>query len=616
MTTKRSPLLDIAGKQSERITFAGTVTAEGRRLRGSVQLAGQRTWRNGEWLEVDPAALVAADASDVVARLDHDPGKVLGRTSNSTVRLSRTDQGIDYEVDELPNTTYANDTLELVRGGYITGSSFEIEGMRSTFLTDPEDGSRIRRITHIDRLTDVSPVFHPAFTASSVAAFSKETPMSDETTTAPETPAATVNPPAPAPEPKSATFAEKPGVVAQFAAAARQLTTEQIADVMDNIMAESGGDLSGEMLERYEAFASVHAERTAVSTEERDRASRMKALHDLRLGRVPKAPTESGLVASDDYREAFNRYIRGNITAMEQFAQSIAGDGTQGGYTVPEDFRTKITETMAAYGGIQQEAEELTTGDGRALPWPTNNDTANSAAVASEGSAPASGGADLVFGEVSLGAFSIAATGAGNAPLKVSWELLQDSQIDFAAFVARKLGERLGRKKAALYATGVGTTEPFGLLAKTPDSMTATTMFAALVEHMFQVNEAYRSGGNCRWVMSDTTLAKVYGSVDLNGRPLFIPSADASGAGRPAGTLLGFPVRLDQGAGNLVAFGDIRAGYIIRNVRGIEVVVDPYNNTATRQNAYHAWTRTDANIQDSAAVSVSDYSSVTADATA
>ena len=79
----------------------------------------------------------------------------------------------------------------------------------------------------------------------------------------------------------------------------------------------------------------------------------------------------------------FARYIRtGDRAVMEQFAQAITGDGTQGGFTVPEDFRSKITETLKAFGGIQQEAEVIETGDGRALPWPTNNDTANSAAAA------------------------------------------------------------------------------------------------------------------------------------------------------------------------------------------------------------------------------------------
>lgn len=587
---------------TERYTFAGKVDSDGRRIRGSVQLTGQRTFRNGEYVEVDPAALLKADASGAVARFDHDPSKVLAKMANKTLTINRTADGFDYETAELPNVSYANDALELVGGGYTGGSSFEIDGIRSKFTTDPDTGIRVRRITSIKRLVDVSPVFDPAF-ASTAAAFSKEQDVDDETTPVEEAPK----------EPKP-TFTEQPkSGKDEWAAFARDLGTDQIEATLDQLFESAKGDLHGEHLDRYEGFAIELQRRKREGAEVRARAERMEALHNLRLGRSPKSP-ESGLYESDEYAQAFGRYLKtGDRALMEQFAQSIAGTGPEGGYTVPEEFRDIITESQKAFGGIQQVAEVITTGDGRALPWPTNDDTANTAVIATEGSAPGSAGADLVFGEVALGAFSIAATGAGNAPLKVSWELLQDSAIDIAAFVGRKLGERLGRKSAAYYATGTGTTEPFGLLAKTPDSLSASTMFAALIEQSFLVDSAYRTGGNATWVMSDTTLAKVYGSVDQVGRPLFMPNAEASGAGRPAGLLLGYPVRLDQGAGELVAFGDIRAGFIIRRVRSIEVVVDPYNNTATRQTAYHAWMRTDSAVQDGAAYSVADYTSIDPD---
>jgi phage head maturation protease len=81
---------------ADRITFAAKVTTEGRNIRGSVQIAGQRIRRHGEWLEIDPAAIVKADASGVVGRWEHDPHKVLGRPSNGTLTLSRTDQVIEY----------------------------------------------------------------------------------------------------------------------------------------------------------------------------------------------------------------------------------------------------------------------------------------------------------------------------------------------------------------------------------------------------------------------------------------------------------------------------------------------------------------------------------------
>lgn len=602
---------------SERMIFASTVTAEGRRLRGSVHIEGKRTPRNGELWEIDLNALHRADRSGSVLAIGHqafdgqsyDPLRTVARFDNDSLRVTPTAVGFDYETDELPHTTYANDALELARAGVLGGTSFEIFGLKSKVTVEPGN-VRVRRFTSIAQFGAVTPVVEPAF-PSTVQTFSKETVVSDTI----DEPQADV-PPAPKPaEPAKFSEAPKSGKD-EWAAFARDLSTEQIEATLDQVFSAAKGDLKGELLDRYEGFAQELQRRKRDDAETKARAERMEALHNLRLGRVPRAP-DGELFASADYRHAFTAYLRsGDTRHVEQFAQSIAGTGAEGGYTVPEGFRQKITETLAAYGGIQQHAEVLETAEGNTLPWPTNNDTANSAVVATEGSAPASAGADLVFAEVSLGAYSIAASGASNAPLKVSWELLQDSAFDIEAFIGKKLGQRLGRAAAAYYATGTGSGQPFGLLAKTPDTMTATKIRAATVEHHFQVNEAYRNAGNCGWVMSDATLTKVYNSVDLNGRPLFIPAGESSGAGRPAGTILGYPVWLDQGSGDLVAFGDIAEGFVIRRVRSIDIRIDPITNMTTRQNAYMAWLRTDSKVQDSAAYSVSDYSGVTADATA
>lgn len=588
---------------TDRIAFSGLISADGRRLKGSVQLAGTRTFRNNEWVQVDPAALVRANAEDVMGRIDHDPGKVFARTKNGSLSITRTDQGISWESAELPNTSYANDALELARQGLLAGSSFEIDGTRSSFSTDP-DGTRVRTINSIKRLVDVSPVFDPAF-PSSAAAFSKESEMPD-----PETPVVEPKAPPAAPaEPVKFSKPEGDPDAESFAKVAKRQTTEALEIGMDNFA--KLGDLDNP---QYKAFAAEYDARQEATAEAKARAERLKFEHAARRGQLKRAP-EGEVFASDDYKEAFTRYLRtGEKAIMEQFSgQSIAGDGTQGGYMVPASFLQRITETKKAFGGIQRIADSIDTGDGRDLPWPTNDDTANSAAVATEGAAVGSGGADLVLGQVSLGAFTYDATGASNLPLVVSKELLQDAAFDVEAFVGRKLGERLGRKMAAAYATGSGSGEPFGLFTKSADVMSATTMYAALVEHLFQVDQAYRDSGNCRWVFGDTVWSIVYNSLDTTNRPLFQQMDSSGGQAGPQGLLLGFPVTLDQGSGSNVAFGDMRAGFIIRNVKGITVDVDPYSNIKTRQIAFHAWARTDSAVQDSAAYSVSSYSGVSAD---
>ncbi len=126
---------------------------------------------------------------------------------------------------------------------------------------------------------------------------------------------------------------------------------------------------------------------------------------------------------------------------------------------------------------------------------------------------------------------------------------------------------------------------------------------------MFQIDPAYRD--SARWVMSDTTLAKLWTSQSTTNEPLFQPGRNLADA--PFGTLFGKPITVDNSAGNLVAFGDISQAYIIRRVRGVQLLVDPYSAQKKRAVQYHAWARADGNIQDPNAVSVSTWASVSAD---
>jgi phage head maturation protease len=325
---------------SDRIAFTGSMEAEGRRIRGSVKLVGARTFRNGEWVEVDPNALMKASAANTIARWDHDPAKVLGRVSNDTLTVTRTPEGIAFETADLPHTTYADDALELVRGGYAGGSSFEIEGLRSSVSTDPADGLRVRRYTSIKTLVDVSPVIDPAF-ASMAAAFNKESDVT-EIIEEPVAPAPATPQPAPqATIPSRRSRRQRDG---RGDRAVRPHPRDRLDRGRDGQhRRRAGGELSGVALDQYEAYAKVYDERKKADFDGRARIARMKALHDIRLGRIPKAPAAEQF-ASEDYKQAFGQYLRsGNSRLMEQFAQTVAGDGTQGGFTVPDGFLNRLT---------------------------------------------------------------------------------------------------------------------------------------------------------------------------------------------------------------------------------------------------------------------------------
>lgn len=313
----------------------------------------------------------------------------------------------------------------------------------------------------------------------------------------------------------------------------------------------------------------------------------------------------------DTLDRAFEHYMRtgkenGDIAELR--AQSVGVDAA-GGYTVPDGFRVKLVERMKAFGGLAGEVETITTETGNPLPWPTLDDTANQGTIAAEGAA-GTGGSDLVFGEITLGAFKYVAPGADNTgsdPLRVSVELLQDSAFDIAGLVARKLGERIARKQAVHWVRGVGTTEPFGITTSSGASVqfagTAPT-FGELVTALHSVDPAYRTSGV--WAFNDKTLSVIRQIVDGNSRPLWLPQQESGMTTMPGGTLLGHRVVIDQAFADYTdvttnvwgVFGDLREGYVIRRVKDVTLIVDPYTRAAQGQVNYTVWARADGTVQN------------------
>lgn len=319
--------------------------------------------------------------------------------------------------------------------------------------------------------------------------------------------------------------------------------------------------------------------------------------------------------ADDTLERAFEAYMRTgtpNSDLTELRAQSTGPSA--GGYTIPETLLQKVTERRKTFGGVLNAVETITTSAGEPLRWPTLDDTANSGVIAAEGTAPASGGADLVFGEKTLGAFTYVAPGASNLPLRVSYELLQDSAFDIQSLITNKLSERIYRKMSADAVNGTGTTLPFGITTGTAVASNtfdaAAPTYADLINAVHQIDPAYQESGV--WTFNDYTLSLIESIVDLNGRPLLNSSIDGINVGRTNRTLLGKPVVIDQGWANYAdggtnkwgAFGDLAAGYVWRNVQDVTLTVNPYSRANERQVEYTLWARADGTVQDANAFRV------------
>ncbi|HCB1459155.1 TPA: phage major capsid protein [Citrobacter farmeri] len=308
---------------------------------------------------------------------------------------------------------------------------------------------------------------------------------------------------------------------------------------------------------------------------------------------------------------AFDKFLRHGFSELSaeerQAVKELRAQGTtpdaKGGYTVPTQMLNKIVDSMKAYGGIASVAQILNTSNGQDITWSTSDGTAEEGELLGENTEASE--EDVSFGTAILGAKKLS-----SKIIRVSNELLQDSGVDIEAYLAARIGQRIGRGEAKYLVQGTGAgapVQPKGLVA----SVTGTVNTAAAATFTWQemnklkhaIDPAYRGGPKYRWAFNDSTLQVIEEMVDGQNRPLWLP--DVAG-GTPA-TILNIPYVIDQAidgiaAGKKFAFlGDFDR-FIIRRITYMTLkrLVERY--AEYDQTAFLAFHRFDCVLEDVAAI--------------
>ena len=122
------------------------------------------------------------------------------------------------------------------------------------------------------------------------------------------------------------------------------------------------------------------------------------------------------------HAEAFDRYLRGgneNLSAeqrkvLNEKREQVAGSqtisqtsGSAGGYLVPAGFANEIENATKFFAPLMDSnvCRTLTTDSGAILPFPTSNDTNNSATLIAEGASATE--LDTAFGTINFSYFQV-----------------------------------------------------------------------------------------------------------------------------------------------------------------------------------------------------------------
>jgi HK97 family phage major capsid protein len=336
-----------------------------------------------------------------------------------------------------------------------------------------------------------------------------------------------------------------------------------------------------------------------------------------------------------EFRRAFMSYLRNGENRMKPEDRDILSSRTRReqrdvsegsvlnqlgsfsslGYFVPAGFVYDV-ETATKYYAPLLDGGNFTvmdTATGQVLPYPTSNDTTQTASIVTE--AGITNEQDVSASHINFGAYKFT-----SGLVKASIELIQDSAFPLESWLASNFGRRFGRAFEYMFTQGEGVTsgEPTGLLTAIAKNATLAPIIANgssessgngaqtgansigwsdLVNLEHSVDPSYRRGA--KYMLHDNTVASIQKIIDKFGRPLWTPGIAEHAPDRINGYEFVVNQSMPQiAASNVtVAFGDL-SKMLVRRVRDFSVLVLRERYAEFGQVGFLGFMRVDSNLLD------------------
>jgi HK97 family phage major capsid protein len=370
-----------------------------------------------------------------------------------------------------------------------------------------------------------------------------------------------------------------------------KLATEARAK-MSEVSDKTDEARAAEVEREFDAMMAEHDRLAGVAERMQKAEAALRSAQDIDVSRRPVAEARQAPAVDEgfkvDYRQAFYTMIaNGGLDGLDSEVRNVlrgaevraqtAGTTTAGGYTVPTELASFIEKAMIATGPMYDSSlfTVINTTGGNTFNIPTVDDTSVSAVAHTEGGTVTDdGGADVTFGQKTLGAYAF-----NTEWVRWSTELANDSILNVESLLGELLGERLGRIANSKLTTGSGSSDVEGIVTNSAAGKTAAAVAAVtadeIIDLLHSVDPAYRSSPSTAIMMNDSTLAAVRKLKDGQGNYLWAMGNYQAGVPQ---NILGYNVVVNQAMDSLAAakkvmlFGDMSKFYV-RKVGGPSLFV-------------------------------------------
>ena len=254
--------------------------------------------------------------------------------------------------------------------------------------------------------------------------------------------------------------------------------------------------------------------------------------------------------ASNEYKDAMIRAIRSNFRNVSNvLSEGIASDG---GYLVPEEYDSRLIESLEEENIFRRLGTTITTSGERKI----------NIAGAKPAAAWIDEGEELTFGDAKFDQINLDAHKL-HVAVKVTEELLYDNAFGLENYLLRQFAKALANAEEDAFLNGDGAGKPLGIFAEDGGAQIGVTAASAtditadeIINLVYALKRPYRK--KAKFIMNDQTIAVLRKLKDENGQYLWQPSLQAGEPDR----LFGYEVMTSAyvpmiAAGKpVIAFGD------------------------------------------------------------